>query len=280
MKYQVIMGEEVMVANTVKEVSDMLGKKVTKKQIAEGLVEEVAIMTEEEVVAVEQTTMEETVEEEVNTEEANVVEDTIEETTTVEENIEEVATDNTSKEDVEEEEPTEDDSDSDSNDDNGEGNETIPVAKMSMEEMMALMRKRNEEAKAKKQAKEKEEEIPFEGEYPEIGTFSTENQLKKFYKQLSDDQLDEWLDIEGWSDSVKLCSNASINRMRKCLVIKSKHFPKKSSESKKSKYSKYSTEELLQMALDNDIEVKECNGDARILRMYVIMALRDSNLLD
>jgi hypothetical protein len=34
------------------------------------------------------------------------------------------------------------------------------------------------------------------------------------------------------------------------------------------------------MAIDNDVEVKDHRGDDRILRMYLIMALRDAGVIE
>ena len=254
MKYQVIMSDnKVGEVNTIKEVCTMLGKKVSKKDVLAGkvegvtVIEEVAISTEDELVP-----------EEVDT-------STVLNNEEVEDNI--AVSDTDEEEDVD----TTEDTDGDTEENNN---------KLSMEEMMKFMRERSEKAKKEKLKKEKAEEIPFDGEFPEIGTFANENQLKKFFKQLTDDQLDEWLELEAWDTEVKLCDNAPINRMRKCMVIKSKHFPKESSGKSKSKYAKYSTEELMQMALDNDIVVRDCGDDQRILRMYTIVALRDAGLLE
>lgn len=128
------------------------------------------------------------------------------------------------------------------------------------------------------ETKEEVEEDVEDIEYPEKGTFSTDKELKKFYKKLTDEQLDEWLELEGLE--YKANDNPSINRMRKCMAILYYHFPKQPSKSKKkSKYSQYSTEELVQMAMDNDVEVRDDKGDERILRMYTIMALRDAGII-
>jgi hypothetical protein len=118
--------------------------------------------------------------------------------------------------------------------------------------------------------------------YPEVGTVADEKALKKVYKKLSDAQLDEWLAIEGLTDKVKLCDHDAINRMRKCMAITALHFPKapSSGKSSKSKYADYTTEQLCQMAIDNDVEVKDDKGDVRILRMYTIMALKAAGVLE
>lgn len=117
--------------------------------------------------------------------------------------------------------------------------------------------------------------------YPEVGTVTEQKDLKKVYKKLTDAQLDEWLAIEGLTDQVKLSGHASIDRMRKCMAITALHFPKEpSASSKKSKYSDFTTEQLVQMALDNDVIVKDDKGDPRILRMYTIVALKEAGILE
>lgn len=119
-------------------------------------------------------------------------------------------------------------------------------------------------------------------EYPELGSFKDDKELKKFIKQLSDKQVHEWVQLEGLT--FKPNEHAAINRMRMAMAIKDAHFPKATSGSgtgkSKSKYAKFSTEELVSLALENDVEVKDDKGDPRILRMYTIMALRNAGVLD
>jgi hypothetical protein len=70
--------------------------------------------------------------------------------------------------------------------------------------------------------------------------------------------------------------------MRAAMAIKAKHFPHtapKATSKSKSKYSDYLTEDLVQMAIDNDIYVDGDNGDMRILRMKTIMALRAAGVI-
>lgn len=117
-------------------------------------------------------------------------------------------------------------------------------------------------------------------EYPEVGAFKDVKAMKKFYKPLSDAQIQEWCELEGvtWTPN----DHESINRMRMIMALKAKHFPDtapKGSSKAKSKYSDYTTEQLVQMALDNDIEVTGDNGDMRILRMKTIMALRNAGII-
>jgi len=127
------------------------------------------------------------------------------------------------------------------------------------------------------------EDVPGEEqlEYPEVGDFADVKAMKKYIKKLSDEQLAEWCELEGakWNPS----DHEAINRMRMAMAIKAIHFPetapKAGKSKKKSKYAQYSTEELVQMALDNDVEVKDDKGDPRILRMYTIMALREAGII-
>ena len=116
--------------------------------------------------------------------------------------------------------------------------------------------------------------------FPEVGTVEDPKSLKKIYKGLSEAQLDEWLALEGLTDKVKISGHAPIDRMRKCMAITALHFPPAPKSTKsKSKYADYSTEDLVQMAIDNDIAIKDDKGDVRILRMYAIMALREAGVL-
>jgi len=113
--------------------------------------------------------------------------------------------------------------------------------------------------------------------YPEVGAFEDKKDLQKFYKHVSDEQLVEWVELEGLefvpSDS------APINRMRMAMAILYKHYPKAPSEKKQSKYAKYSLEDLMGLALANDV-VFEDTDDERILRMRAIMALRAAKVIE
>lgn len=113
--------------------------------------------------------------------------------------------------------------------------------------------------------------------YPEVGSVTESKVLKKHFKNLTNDQLDEWISIEGIQ--VTLCGHAPIDRMRKCMAITAKHFPPAPKATTKSRYSNYTTEELVQMAMDNNVEIRDDKGDMRILRMYTIVALREAGLL-
>ena len=110
--------------------------------------------------------------------------------------------------------------------------------------------------------------------YPEVGTFKVDKDLKKMYKKLSDDQLDEWLDIEGWTSEYKPTESPQINRMRKCMVILYKHFPKESSAKKKNAgWKQFTIEDLLMIATER-AAVYEFSDHEAILRMRVIMAIK------
>ena len=113
--------------------------------------------------------------------------------------------------------------------------------------------------------------------YPEVGYFEEQKDLQKFYKHLSDEQLQEWIELEGLE--YKPADSQPINRMRMAMAILYKHFPKKTAAKKKSKYADYSDEVLIQMLLDNEVPC-EVTEDSRIMRMRAIMALRAHNILD
>jgi len=117
-------------------------------------------------------------------------------------------------------------------------------------------------------------------EYPEKGSFKDEKAIKKYIKKLSDQQLYDWCELEGvtWKHN----ENAPINRMRAAMAIKAFHFPAlapKGDTKPKSKYSQYSDEELIAMAAEKGIAVKDAKGDKRINRMYHIIALREAGVL-
>ncbi|MMZ43583.1 hypothetical protein D1872_51430 [compost metagenome] len=117
-------------------------------------------------------------------------------------------------------------------------------------------------------------------EYPEVGAFKDVKAMKKFYKPLTDAQIQEWCELEGvtWKPN----EHASINRMRMIMALKAKHFPDtapKASSKTKSKYADYTTEQLVELALQHDVEVTGDNGDLRILRMKTIMALREAGVI-
>ena len=113
--------------------------------------------------------------------------------------------------------------------------------------------------------------------YPEVGQFADEKSLQKFYKQLEQDAIDKWVQLEGLS--YKACpEQAPIHRMRACMAILRLHFPVEVKAKKVSPYAKYSTEELVQMAMDKEILFETCDDD-RILRMRAIMALRANNAI-
>lgn len=112
--------------------------------------------------------------------------------------------------------------------------------------------------------------------YPEAGHFTEQKDLQKFYKHLTDEQLAEWVAVEGLE--FKPADSAPINRMRMAMAVLYSHFPKKESAKKESKYAQYTNEMLMDMALANDV-VFEITEDDRILRMRAIMALRAAKVI-
>lgn len=115
--------------------------------------------------------------------------------------------------------------------------------------------------------------------YPEVGSEVVVDQkwLQKFYKHLTDEQLTEWVELEGLTYNPS--ESAPIERMRKCMSILYKHYPKQTASKKKSKYADYSNEQLIQMLLDKDIPC-EVTDDERIMRMRAIMALRAHKVIE
>jgi len=112
--------------------------------------------------------------------------------------------------------------------------------------------------------------------YPEVGSFADQKSLQKFNKQLSDDTLKDWCAVEGLE--YKENEHAAINRMRIAMAILYHHFPKQVATKQESPYKKYSTEDLVQMAMDNNVAF-EVSEDDRILRMRAIMALRANKVI-
>lgn len=123
------------------------------------------------------------------------------------------------------------------------------------------------------------EEDTVEGdiEFPEVGDYEDPSDLKKFYKKLSVKQLQEWVGIEGLE--VKPTDSQPIYRMRLCMAILYKHFPKAESKPKSKRKYTQTTEELVQMAIDHEVDIKDDKGNEQILRMYTIMALRNAGVL-
>jgi hypothetical protein len=121
--------------------------------------------------------------------------------------------------------------------------------------------------------------ITDNGGYPEVGQFEDKKSLQKFYKQLDTAVLEDWAGIEGLE--YKPCEDSEpIHRMRVAMSILYLHFPKEPSKSKgKSKYSEYTTEYLVQLALDKGVPVEVTENDA-IMRMRTIMALRAAGHLE
>jgi hypothetical protein len=116
-----------------------------------------------------------------------------------------------------------------------------------------------------------------ENGYPEVGHFTEQKDLQKFYKHLDDAQLLDWIELEGLTFNPS--DSEPINRMRMAMTILYKHFPKKEATKKKSKYADYTNEVLMQLAMDNDVLFEVCD-DERILRMRAIMALRVAKVIE
>lgn len=120
-------------------------------------------------------------------------------------------------------------------------------------------------------------------EYPEKGHFKEEKDMKKYIKALTDEELVEWCELEGATYKAD-AGNASITRMRAAMAIKAIHGYGNASatgvKKGKGKYADFSTEALVQLALDNDIVIEGDGNDDRILRMKTIMALRSAGLLE
>jgi hypothetical protein len=128
-----------------------------------------------------------------------------------------------------------------------------------------------------------EEDVPGDTQldFPEVGEFEDDKEMGKYIKELSDDDLASWIELEGIEH--KENDNPAINRMRMAMAIKQLHFPKAKSTGstkKKSKYGHYSLEDLATMAIDNDVDVKDAKGDPRIERMYLIVALRNAGVIE
>lgn len=273
---------------TLAEVSEILGYKVTKKAVLAGEVEGVEykesmldavaadIDNDEEdkdLVDSIEDALEEDIEEEATeepVEEEADIQEVDEEEATTEEVIEESTEDTeaTTEEEVAKEEDTEE---------APKHNFTKEeLANMSLADKLKLVTKPSQPKASKKVDKYDEgKEIDF----PEVGHFADKDALKDYYKRLQDSHLDQWIELEGleWKES----GNAGIDRMRRCMAITNLHFPSKSKGKKsKSKYADYSTEKLLEMCIENEIEVADGKGNAKILRMYCIMALRKANILE
>ena len=93
--------------------------------------------------------------------------------------------------------------------------------------------------------------------YPEVGHFTEEKDLQKFYKQLPTEQLSEWASLEGltW----KPCPESpAIDRMRIAMAILYKHFPRQTAPKKESKYAQYTLEDLVNLASEHDLAIEMC----------------------
>lgn len=117
------------------------------------------------------------------------------------------------------------------------------------------------------------------GGYPEVGQFEDKKVLQKFYKQLDTEVIEDWCSVEGVE--FKACPESEqIHRMRACMAILYLHFPKAPAKSKsESPYKKFTLEDLLQMAVDNDVPVEPTESE-QIMRMRTIMALRAAKVIE
>lgn len=113
--------------------------------------------------------------------------------------------------------------------------------------------------------------------YPEVGTFTDQKMLQKFYKHLTIEELEGWVELEGLE--VKPTDSEAIYRMRLCMAVLYHHFPKAPAKKKASKYAEYTLEHLVQLAVDGSVPVEMCD-DERILRMRLIMALRAHKVIE
>lgn len=263
--YNVTVGNETQQVVTLKEVKALLGDtKITTRAIMAGEYEGVVTLSELE----EQSTADLEYKNEYLTEEIETTVDTLPDTVeefmelTLEEVVE--ATDNVEIIMV------------------GDAPKT-PKALTNTEDTPVLTNTVSDasDTEVEEPTEEVAEVVASDKEYPEVGSFADDKAIKKYIKGLTDDELAEWVELEGVE--YKANEHQAINRMRQAMAIKGLHFPdtvaKKGSSKKKSKYADYSTEDLVQMALDNEIEVRDDKGDMRILRMYTIMALKSANLL-
>ena len=129
-------------------------------------------------------------------------------------------------------------------------------------------------------AKDKVDAVAWVAEngFPTVGTFTEDKAIKKFYKQLPTEVLEDWANQLG--AEYKACEeNDSIHRMRVAMAILYTHFPKESKAKPKSKYAGYTLEQLVDMALEHSVAV-EMTDDTRILRMRLIMGLRASKVIE
>lgn len=121
------------------------------------------------------------------------------------------------------------------------------------------------------------EKFVAEHGFPEQGHFAEQKDLQKFYKHLSDEQLLEWVQLEGLE--FKPAESQPINRMRMAMAVLYSHFPKAPSAKKKSKYADYSNEQLVELCLEKSVPFEPTEDD-RIMRMRAIMALRAHGIIE
>lgn len=101
--------------------------------------------------------------------------------------------------------------------------------------------------------------------------------LQKFYKKLDTTALEKWA-IELGATYNPCEDNEAIHRMRVAMSILYHYFPKETKAKPESPYKKYTTEQLVDLALEHDVAV-ESTDDMRILRMRLIMGLRANKVI-
>lgn len=143
---------------------------------------------------------------------------------------------------------------------------------------MAKKKQNTEVVVQKVVGKVKATEYIAEYGYPVLGAFEEDKALKKFYKQLPTEVLEDWSSKLG--ATYKECpDNDSIHRMRVAMSILYTYFPKETKGKAKSKYSSYTLEDLVNLALDNSVAVEDTD-DMKIMRMRLIMGLRANKVIE
>lgn len=108
--------------------------------------------------------------------------------------------------------------------------------------------------------------------------FEDKKCLQKFYKQLDTPALEKWAGELG-AEYNAYPENEAIHRMRVAMAILYVYYPKETKAKPESPYKKYTTEQLVDMALEHDVAI-ETTDDMRILRMRLIMGLRANKIIE
>lgn len=109
--------------------------------------------------------------------------------------------------------------------------------------------------------------------YPEVGMFTSAEQLKAYYKTLSDTQLNEWMVQTGVAHHPS--ESAPINRMRMLMAISSHFFPTNVVKAVPL-YREESIEALVALMGSKGVQVPTVQNEA-LFRMKAIVALRAVN---